>query len=93
MKHITTTSYYPQANGVIEKSNGTVLDILRTLMQDNVSIWDTMLPIATFAYNTAFHRSLQDSPFFLMYLRDPCFPFEIMKEGKNCIILMIISRK
>ena len=52
-------------------------------MQDNVSIWDTMLPIAIFAYNTAFHRSLQDSPFFLMYLRDPCFPFEIMKEEKT----------
>ena len=52
-------------------------------MQDNISIWDTMLPIATFAYNTVFHRSLQDSPFFLMYLRDPCFPFEIMKEEKT----------
>ena len=73
MKHITTTPYYPQANGVIERSNGTVLNILRTLVQDNVSIWDTMLFIAIFAYNTAFHRSLQDSPFFLMYLRDPCF--------------------
>ena len=61
MKHITTTPYHPQANGVIERSNGTVLNILRTLVQYNVSIWDTMLPIATFAYNTAFHRSFQDS--------------------------------
>ena len=83
MKHTITTPYHPQANGVIERSNGTVLNILRTLVQDNVSIWDTMLPIATFAYNTAFHRSLQDSPFFLMYLRDPCFPFEITKEEKT----------
>ena len=82
MKHITTTPYHPQANDLIERSNGTVLNILRTLVQNNISIWDTMLPIAIFAYNTAFHRSLQDSPFFLMYLRDPCFPFEIMKEEK-----------
>ena len=80
IKHLTTTPYHPQANGVIERSNGTVLNILHTLVQDNVSNWYTMLLIATFAYNTAFHRNLQDSTFFLMYLRDPCFPFEIMKE-------------
>ena len=76
MKHITTTPYHPQINGVIGRSNVTVLNILRTLVQDNVNIWDTMLLIATFAYNTAFHRSLQDSPFFLMYLKDP---FSLLK--------------
>ena len=26
---------------------------------------------------------MQESPFFLMYLRDPSFPFEIMKEEKT----------
>ena len=63
MNHITTTPDHPQVNGVIERSNGTVLNILRTLVQDNVSIWDTMIPIATFAYNTAFHRSPRQSIF------------------------------
>ena len=53
-------------------------------MQDNVSIWDTMFPIAIFAYNTAFYRSLRDSPSFLMYLRDTRFPFEIMEEERTC---------
>ena len=80
MKHIINTPYHPQENGVIERSNGTVFNILCTLVQDNVGIWDTMLPIATFAYNSAFHRCLKDSPFYLMYLKDPYFSFEIMKE-------------
>ena len=60
MTHVTPTPYLPQTNGVIERSNGTILNILRTLLPDNVRIWDTMLPIATFAYNTVFHRSLQN---------------------------------
>ena len=51
MKHITTTPYHPQANGVI-KINGIVLNILHTLVQDNVGVLDTMLTIATLAYNT-----------------------------------------
>lgn len=82
IKHIKITPYHPQANGVIERSNATIINILRTLVQDNVSIWDTMLPLTAFAYNCAYHRSIRDSPFYLMYLRDPPLPFEIMKEEK-----------
>ena len=82
MKHLKTTAYHPQANGIIERANGTVVNILRTLVQDNTSIWDTMLPIAAFAYNTGYNRSVRDCPFYLMYLRDPSYPFEIVKEEK-----------
>ena len=77
MKHRTITPYHPQANGVIERSNGTVLNILRPVVQ-HISIWDAMLLIATFAYNSVFHRNLKDSTFYLTYLRDPYFPFEII---------------
>ena len=83
MKHIRTTPYHPQANGVIKRSNCTVSNILRTVVQYNVSIWDTMIPIVTFAINSAFHRSLRASPFYLIYLRDSCFPCEIMIEEKT----------
>ena len=83
MRHVTTTPYHPQANGVIERCNGTVINILRTLIEDNVSIWDTMLPIAVFAYNSGYNRTIKDSPFYLMHLRDPSFPFEIMKDNKK----------
>ena len=83
MKHVTTTPYHPQANGVIERCNGTVINILRTLIEDNVSIWDTMLPIAVFAYNSGYNRTIKDSPFYLMYLRDPLAPFEVLKEQRK----------
>ena len=80
MEHIKTTPYHPQANGVIERCNGTVVNILRTLIEDNISIWDSMLQIAVFAYNSGYNRTVKDSPFYLMFLRDPSFPFEVMKE-------------
>ena len=79
-KHMKTTPYHPQANGIIERANATLINILRTLVQENLTIWDTMLPIATYAYNTAYHRSIKESPFYLLYLRDPTFPFEVKKE-------------
>lgn len=78
--HLRTTPYHPSANGVIERPNGTLINILRTLCEDNRGIWDQMLPVATHAYNTAYHRVLKDSPFFLLFSRDPNVPFEVLEN-------------
>lgn len=58
MNHIKATPYHPQATRVIKRANGIVVNILRTLVQDNVEIWDTMLPITTFAYKSGYKRSI-----------------------------------
>ena len=83
MSHVKTTPYHPQANGIIERCNGTVVNILRTLIEDNMGIWDSMLPVAVFAYNSGYNRTIKDSPFYLLHLRDPSFPFEVMNEDRK----------
>lgn len=35
------------------------------------SRWDQFLPYVIFAYNTAYHRTIRNTPFFLFYGRDP----------------------
>ena len=80
IKHLRTTPYHPAANGVIERPNGTLINILRTLCEENRRNWNSWLPIATYAYNTAYHRIVKDSPFFLMYLRDARPPFETLHK-------------
>lgn len=80
MRHITTNPYHPQANDVIVRRNGTVL---RTLFEDDFSIWDSMLPMAIFTYNSNYNMSIKDSPFYLMHLVDPVFTYEIItKDGR-----------
>ena len=78
VNHATITAYRPSANGVIERTNYTVVNILRTLTEDNPNIWDEMLPSATYAYNSAYHRIIKDSPFYLLHLRDPSIPHQIL---------------
>ena len=43
-----------------------------------------MLPVATYAYNTVYHRIIRNSPYFLLHLRDPQIPYSVLeKAGKT----------
>ena len=39
-----------------------------------------MLPAAKYAYNSAYHRIIKDSPFYLLHMRDPPLPYQILDE-------------
>ena len=76
-KHITTTTYHPQSNGLTERFNATLVGSLSTYVNQQQTDWDEYLPYATFAYNTATQASTQFEPFKLMYGRDPMLPFDM----------------
>ena len=77
--HSKITAFHPAANGQCERANYTIVNILRSLVEGNISIWDKMLSVATFAYNTAYHRVIKEAPFYLLFLRDPVMPYHMVE--------------
>jgi hypothetical protein len=69
-RHVTTP-YRPQANGVIERVFRTIRPMLSALARRCPTNWDLYLPFAVHAYNTAYHASISETPFYLMFGRDP----------------------
>ena len=61
----------------MERFNGTLLNMLRMYVHDSQEDWDLYLPGVLFAYRTAYHESLGDSPFFSLYGRDPVLPIDL----------------
>ena len=78
MTHTQVTAYHPSANGIVERVNGTVVQILRTLTEDNPHIWCKMLGFAVLAYNTAINRVTEESPYYCLYLKDPKLPYDLI---------------
>ena len=65
--HKKSTPYYPQANGLAESTNKTLQNILRKIVNQNRTYWDTKLSSALWAYRTSFKTSVQATPFRLAY--------------------------
>lgn len=80
MGHISrsrTTPYHPMGNGAVEKLNGTLISILRTLSDEKKKKWKEYLPSTLHAYNVSTHQSTALTPFFLMFGRQPRLPLDI----------------
>ena len=69
-----TTPYHPEANGIVERANGTIVRILKKLVEENGVDWDLMVPTAVFAYNIFFHLVTKFSLFRLLCGREPAMP-------------------
>ena len=75
--------YHAASNGIVEKWNGTIIKILKTIITDNPKVWHLLIRLATLAYNTSYHRVLRDSPYFLLRKEDPFVPYDdFIKDTK-----------
>ena len=76
-KKIFTSTYHPQTDGLVERMNGTLQAMLSKFVETHQRDWDTYLPFIVFAYNSAPQASTGESPFFLLYGRDPRMPTDL----------------
>ncbi|KZS08331.1 Uncharacterized protein APZ42_027714 [Daphnia magna] len=75
--HKTTSSCHPQANGAVERINHTLAAMFSMYGSSDQCDWDRTLQYVCFAYNTARQESTGNSPFFLLYGREPRLPIDL----------------
>ena len=57
-----TTPYHPQSDGLVERFNRTIEDMLSKVVDENHKNWDDCLPIVMMAYCSSIHESPGESP-------------------------------
>ena len=76
IQHRLTTAYHPQANGLDEGLNQTLVNSLAKFAQENRDTWDEKLPEVVYAYNTAVQESTKHTPFEAMFGRMARLPVD-----------------
>ena len=70
-----TSAYCAHANGLIEKLNRSIADLISSLIEGDWNDWDLVLAQARFLYNTSKHASLNESPHYPhWFFSDPIQP-------------------
>ena len=80
---IRTTSFRPQTDGITERANQTIKNMIMNYVNDDQDNWDLHLNTISFAYNTAVHKSTSYTPFELMFNRKPKLPIDIFYPALN----------
>ena len=73
-----TTAFHPQSDGMIERFNRTLEDLLAKTVSDNQKDWDECLPFVMMAYRSSTHESTGFSPTELMTGREVILPIDLL---------------
>ena len=73
VKKSRTTAYHPQGDGMVERFNRSLLQMLCSYVNDHAE-WERYLPLVLFAYCTAVHALTGVTPFEMMFGRAPQQP-------------------
>ena len=65
-----STTYHPQTNGLVERQNRTLVNMLRVYCSRYMTDWDKYLPQVVGAYNSTQHSTSGISPFMMLTGRE-----------------------
>ena len=74
---LQTSAYFPSANGLVERFNHTIIDMLSMYTKEKQNDWDLFIPWVLFAYRTAVNASTLFTPFYLLHGYEATYPSDI----------------
>ena len=76
VKHYFTSSYHPQTNSIAERTNKTIIQCLRTIIDENQLNWSDLLPGILMAFRMTPSASSEFSPYFLLFGKEMNLPVD-----------------
>ena len=92
-----TNPYRPQSDGMVERFNRTLIQVLKSLVNDKMDDWDEQCDYVCHAYNSTVHSSTNCSPNLLVFGEDLIMPADLvfgvvgMNPDTPCHVMFVES--
>ena len=93
IEHIMSTPYHPQTNGLVERYNRTLINILAKMVEKHTDEWDKYVAPTLFSYRTSRHSTTRLTPFFLVYGREAKLPTDDTRIEEEPSLVHHIEQK
>ena len=80
IKHVTSSAYHPQSQGVVERFHQTLKTMMRKYCKSNEAEWDQSIPYLLFAIRSSVNESLGVSPFDMIFGHNVRGPLDLIRE-------------
>lgn len=75
---LRSTAFHPETNGLIERMNRTMEDMLSKYISPNQKDWDEWIPVLLLAYRSSVHASTGKTPHQMMFGKQPKLPTDLL---------------
>ena len=82
IKKVEITPWKPSSNGVVERANGRIKNVLRTIITPDTVDWDIYVDDVQMVLNNSINSTVGESPHFLLYGYEKRLPLSLLDDAK-----------
>ncbi len=80
VKQCSTVTYHPASNGLVERANRKIVEVLRPVVGELLETWEDWLPQVAESISSSVYASTGQSPHFILFWIDKLLPSEFLSS-------------
>lgn len=83
IKQTFTVTYHPSSNGLVERANRKILDVLRPIVGRLVGTWEDWISHVAASINSSICESTGKTPYSIVYGREKRLPYDLLEQPQK----------
>ncbi len=89
IKQTFTVTYHPSSNGLVERANRKILDVLRPIVGRLVGTWEDWISHVAASINSSICESTVKTPYYIVYGREKRLTYDLIEQPQKPLYMIV----